>query len=86
MLLIKSIILFYLRFDTTEFYSESYTRGCGSESLNDTRATPCPTVPPSEAVNTYGSPSTGSTVESGSLIGNRPRHHRKREKNYTYTN
>jgi hypothetical protein len=48
-------------------------RGCGSESLDDARATPCPMVPPSQAVNAYGSLNTGPTVESGPLTGNRPR-------------
>jgi hypothetical protein len=53
---------------------------------DDTRATHCPTVPSSVAVNAYGSSSTGPTVKSVSLTGNRPRHHRKEEKNYTWTN
>jgi hypothetical protein len=29
------------------------TRGCGSNTLNDTRVTPCPKMPPSEVVNAY---------------------------------
>jgi hypothetical protein len=74
------------KFDSIEFCSEKSIRRCGSESLDDTRATPCSTVPPSEAVNAYRSPSTGPTVESGPLTGNRPRHHGKGEKNYTCTN
>jgi hypothetical protein len=60
------------------------TRRCGSEILDDTRATPCPKMPPSEEVNGYGVSSMGPTVESGSLSGNRPRHHRKGEKNYIH--
>jgi hypothetical protein len=29
------------------------TRRCGSDTLDDARATPCPKMPPFEAVNTY---------------------------------
>jgi hypothetical protein len=38
-------------FDTIKFYSEKVTRRRGSDTLDDTRATPCPKMPPSEAVN-----------------------------------
>jgi hypothetical protein len=65
------------------FIMES-TRRSGSETLNNTRATPYPKMPPSEAVNAYGVSSMGPTVESGSLSGNRPRHHQKGEKNYIH--
>jgi hypothetical protein len=65
------------------FIMES-TRRSGSETLNNTRVTPYPKMPPSEAVNAYRVSSMGPTVESGSLSGNRPRHHRKGEKNYIH--
>jgi hypothetical protein len=39
---------------------------------------------PSEAVNAYESPSTGPTVESGPLTGNRSQHHQKGERNYLH--
>jgi hypothetical protein len=35
------------------FAAESACR-CGSDALKDTRATPFPKMPPSEAVNAYG--------------------------------
>jgi hypothetical protein len=41
----------------------------GSESLDDTRATPCPKMTPSEVVNPYEFTSTGLIVESGPLTG-----------------
>jgi hypothetical protein len=45
---------FGLCFDTIEFCSRKITRRCGSDTLDDTRETPCPKMPPSEVVNTYG--------------------------------
>jgi hypothetical protein len=66
---------FYSRFDTTEFYSRNGTRGYRSESLDDTRATPYPMVPPQKRSMHMQSPSTGPTVESGPLTRNRHRHH-----------
>jgi hypothetical protein len=59
-------------FDTTEFCSGGVTRRCGSDTLDDTRATPCPKMPPSEAVNAYGVSEYGPNVESGPLTGSRP--------------
>jgi hypothetical protein len=44
---------FYSIFDTTEFCRGKSICGCESKSLDNTRTTPCPTVPPSEAVNAY---------------------------------
>jgi hypothetical protein len=41
-------------FDTTEFCSGRITRRCRSDTLDDTRATPCPKMLPSEVVNVYG--------------------------------
>jgi hypothetical protein len=81
-----NIIIFNLRFDTTEFYNEKIYVGCGGKSLDDARATRCPTMSPSEAVNAYDSASTNSTIESEPLTVNCPQDHRKREKNYSYTN
>jgi hypothetical protein len=63
---------------------EKFTHRWGSEILDGTRATPCSKMLPSEAVNEYGVPSTGATVESGPLTGNRPRHHQKGEKHYLH--
>jgi hypothetical protein len=71
-------------FDTSEFLQRKITRRCGSDTLIDTRTTPCPKIPPSAAVNAYGSLSTDSTIESEPLTGNCSRHHRKGEKNYLH--
>jgi hypothetical protein len=41
-------------FKTSEFYSGKVTHRCESDTLDDTRATPYPKMPPSEVVNAYG--------------------------------
>jgi hypothetical protein len=64
--------------------AKKFTRRCRSEILDSIRATHCPKMPSSEAVNTYRVPNTGPTVESGLLIVKRHWHHRKGEKNYLY--
>jgi hypothetical protein len=40
-------------FYTTEFCSEKITHRCENDTLNNTRATPLPKMPSSEAVNAY---------------------------------
>jgi hypothetical protein len=40
-------------FDTSEFLQRKYTRRCRSDTLDDTRATHCPKMSPSEAVIAY---------------------------------
>jgi hypothetical protein len=67
------------------FAAEMFTHRCGSETLDDTRETPCTKTPPLEVVNAMGSPSTCPIVESGPLTGNRPQDHRKGEENYLHT-
>jgi hypothetical protein len=44
---------FYSSFDTTEFCSGKLHVDAESDTLNITRATPCPKMPPSEVVNAY---------------------------------
>jgi hypothetical protein len=41
-------------FDTTEFYNENIHVDAEEKTLDDTRATHCPKMSLSEAVNTYG--------------------------------
>jgi hypothetical protein len=40
--------------------SKKVTHRCGSDTLDDTRATSCPKMPPLEVVNAYGVSQYGS--------------------------
>jgi hypothetical protein len=65
-------------FNTIEFCS-GITRRCRSDTLDDTRAPPCPKILPSEMVNAYSVSQYRVQPSSRPPIGNRTRHHQKGE-------
>jgi hypothetical protein len=49
----NKILQFWFKFYYNRVLQQKVTRRCRSDTLDDTRATPCPKMPTSEAVNAY---------------------------------